>query len=79
MLRLRRFVVAFAAMLLWASSVTACTICDSENGRRVRAGIFDEHFGYNLFATMLPFPIFLAIAAAIYFGFPFGSRGMSRR
>jgi hypothetical protein len=57
-------------MPLWAASVSACTVCDSENGRRLRAAIFDEHFGYNLFATLSPFPVFLAVVAALHFGFP---------
>lgn len=55
---------------LWSSSVRACTLCVSETGERVRAGIFGDDFGYNLFVTILPFSVFLAIVASIHFDWP---------
>lgn len=45
---------------------SACPICQSETGKQVRAGIFDENFAFNLFGSLLPFPIFLGIVAAIH-------------
>ena len=54
----------------------ACPICHSETGQKVRAGIFDENFASNLFGSLLPFPIFLGIVAAIH-GLP--ARGASVR
>ena len=55
---------------------SACPICHSETGKEVRAGIFDENFAFNLFGSLLPFPIFLGIVAAIH-GLP--ARGDSVR
>gem|GEM_PF-3586447 len=46
----------------------ACPICASETGAEVRAGIFNEDFGWNLLVTVLPFPLMLGIAAALHFG-----------
>jgi hypothetical protein len=67
---------ANAARLLWASaflgsltvtpSANACPVCRSATGRQVRAGLFNEDFGFNLLASLLPFPIFLGIVAAIH-------------
>lgn len=48
----------------------ACPICDTGTGRQVRAGIFDDNFGRTLLAVALPFPILLAVVAAIHFGWP---------
>lgn len=41
------------------------------DGPQVRAGIFNEQFGSKLVLTLLPFPVFLGVVAAIHFGFPF--------
>lgn len=67
-----------AAAVLGASPAWACPLCRSETGRRVREGLFDAHFGTNLAATLLPFPVFLAIIALIHFGAP-RPKGRSRR
>lgn len=53
----------------------ACPICASETGAEVRAGIFNEDFGWNLLVTVLPFPLMLGIAAALHFGFAPRERG----
>ncbi len=65
-----RSAAAFATAVLGASSAWACPLCESETGERVRAGIFDADFGYNLFVTVLPFSMFLAIVALIHSGWP---------
>ncbi len=70
-MRMFLFIMNVAALLfLGASSARACPLCDSETGERVRAGIFDADFGYNFFATVLPFSAFLAIVASIHYGWP---------
>ena len=65
-----RLLTVTALMLLGASSVRACPLCESETGERVRAGIFNADFGYNLFVSVLPFVAFLAIVALIHSGWP---------
>jgi hypothetical protein len=70
-MRIRLVILDVAAMLfLGASSARACPLCDSETGERVRAGIFNAEFGYNLLATLLPFSAFLAIVTSIHYGWP---------
>ena len=70
MRKLVRITFAGAVLVLPAPSAGACPVCDRETGREVRAGIFDEHFGFNLAATVLPFGVLLALTAAIHFGWP---------
>ena len=65
-----RSTAAFATAVLGASSAWACPFCESETGERVRAGIFNADFGYNLAVTVLPFSVFLAIVALIHSGWP---------
>ncbi len=67
-IRLRPAVLA--SVLTLCSAVSACPLCRSETGERVRAGIFNAEIGYNLFATLIPFPIFLGIIAWMHFGVP---------
>ncbi len=75
---LRRALIA--ALCAWATPAWACPLCRSEAGERVRAGLFGSEFGYNLFVTLLPFPIFLGIIAWIHFGIPkAGRRGPASR
>lgn len=51
-------------------ALASCPVCDRDTGVQVRAGIFNEDFGFNLAMTALPFALFLAIIAAIHFGVP---------
>lgn len=62
------------ALVLPASAIMGCPICDSETGQEVRAGIFDEDFAANLVMVLLPFPVLLGIVAMIYFGVPLPRR-----
>jgi hypothetical protein len=55
--------------LLCASIAAACPLCHTDLGRQVRAGIFGADFWSNLFFVLLPFPIFLSLAAALHYGF----------
>jgi len=57
-------------LFLNAASLLACPVCDSETGKAVRRGLFSPDFGTNLLLTVLPFPIFLAIIALLYYGPP---------
>ena len=65
--------IALAAALLAPTAAAACPVCHGETGQRVRAGIFGADFAANIFASLLPFPIFLGIVAAIH-GRPGGGR-----
>lgn len=56
----------FVALATSAPAVHACPIRHSETGTEVRAGLFNEDFAFNLFASIIPFPIFLSIVAAIH-------------
>ncbi len=60
------------AALAFAPMASACPFCGSRTGEQVKAGIFNEDFGYNLSLTLLPFPILLGIVALIHFGLPRG-------
>ena len=54
-------------VLLWLSAnAHACPICDSPTGQQVRAGIFDGRFGLTWLEVVAPFPILLAILAALH-------------
>ena len=55
--------------LLCASIAAACPLCHTDLGRQVRDGIFGADFWPNLFFVLLPFPIFLSLAAALHYGF----------
>ena len=51
-----------------ATGTLACPVCDTATGEQVRAGIMDDQFAFNLFATLLPFPFLVGIVAFIHFG-----------
>lgn len=72
-----RGLVTFGAILLGAAPALTCPLCESEAGQQVRAGIFNEDFGYNLLLTASPFPVLLGIVALIHFGWP-GPRATAR-
>lgn len=67
---LLRLVMPVWLVLLLASSAPACPLCESETGRQVRAGIFDDDFGKNVALTLIPFPVLAVIVAFIYHGPP---------
>lgn len=52
-----------------ASITAACPLCHTDLGQQVSAGIFGPDFWSNLFFVLLPFPIFLLLAAALHYGF----------
>ena len=55
------------ALLLSASSALACPYCETEIGRQVQAGIFNDQFWSNVTLTLLPLFVLLGIVALIYF------------
>ena len=73
-----RCFVVLIVMLSKGTFVVACSLCESETGRQVRAGIFDEQFGYHLLITVLPFPVLLVITALIHFGWSWPKDGQSK-
>lgn len=68
--------IAVLLMTLIGTEAAACPVCDGETGREVRAGVFDESFGSNLLATLLPFLLVAGVAATIHFGGRRESRGL---
>lgn len=52
------------------ATASACTSCDTETGRLVRAGIFGDDFWSTLIAVASPFPLLLAAIACYHFGLP---------
>jgi hypothetical protein len=48
----------------------ACTVCDSEQSRALRAALLDESFASNLGAVLAPFLVFGLIGGAVHFGVP---------
>jgi hypothetical protein len=72
---LSALVAVVVVVLARAHSVSACPHCDSEIGRQVRAGIFNDHFWSNAALTLLPIPILVGIVALIHFGIPWPGKG----
>jgi len=70
-----RVILCIMAMTM-AAPALACPICDTATGQQVRSGIVDSHFAFNVVATLLPFPILIAIAAFIHFGGGGGRRSI---
>lgn len=58
------------ALLLAPSLAFACTVCDSDTGQQVRAGIFGDDFWTTLLAVASPFPVLLSGIAAYHYGIP---------
>jgi hypothetical protein len=46
---------------------TACPYCETETGKQVQAGIFNDQFWSNVTLTLLPLFVLLGIVALIYF------------
>lgn len=59
---------------LLASPLLACPYCESDVGKEVAAGIFNDDFAHNALLTLLPVPLLLFIVALIHFGFPWPRR-----
>ena len=66
---LRVAATALLLALLLAAPAFACPVCSTDTGQQVRQGIFDDRFWVNVFLMLLPFPIFIGVAVALYRGF----------
>ena len=66
----RRVCCVGAMVLISIISASACTVCDSETGQQVRAGVFGEGFWSTLAAVIAPFPVFIIAIALYNFGLP---------
>ncbi|TWT94844.1 hypothetical protein Pla108_36950 [Botrimarina colliarenosi] len=65
----------FVASTTLAGSVAwGCPYCNSDVGKEVAAGIFNEDFWFNGALTLLPLPAMLLIVALMRFGAPWNSR-----
>lgn len=60
----------FLFSLLAPAIASACPLCHTETGNKVRAAIFGTDFWFNVSVTVVPFAIFLGLTALIYFGLP---------
>ncbi len=71
-MRMRKLIPAIVGFfwVVLPSAATACPDCPAGIREQVRRGIYGEGFGFNLFATVLPFGVFLGVAAMIHSGFP---------
>lgn len=49
---------------------SACPLCATTTGAKVRAAIVGHDFIFNLVAIFLPFVFFMLIAYVIYYGLP---------
>ena len=64
-----------ALLVFWMAmrppfSASACPLCHTATGDKVRAAILGQDFWFNVGVTVLPFAIFLGITALIYYGMP---------
>ena len=62
----RRSLLFLASYLLSAAPAVGCTVCDSETGQQVRAGIFGDDFVVTLAAVISPFPILLLAVGVLH-------------
>lgn len=53
---------------------SACPLCATTTGEKVRAAIVGHDFIFNLVAVFLPFVFFMLIAFVIYYGLPWSLR-----
>lgn len=67
-----KVIVMLIVVLAW--SADCCPLCHTKTGEDVRAAVFGPDFSFDLFATVLPFAIFLGVTALIYFGAPVRKR-----
>ena len=61
---------AAAIAILTSTSASACPLCQSDTGQRVREGIFDNEFGGTLLAMVLPFLVISLVVGMIHGGPP---------
>jgi hypothetical protein len=57
-----------SVFLVW--SAYGCPVCHTQTGDQVRSGILNSGFAWKLLVTALPFPVFAATVAWVYFSKP---------
>lgn len=58
------------ALVLIGPPALGCPYCESEVGKEVAAGIFNDDFAVNLVLVLLPIPILFLIVYFIHYGLP---------
>jgi hypothetical protein len=61
------FTMSLASFLGRPQSAASCPFCESETGRQVRAGVFNDMFVLNVTFIALPLLVLLGIVALIHF------------
>jgi uncharacterized paraquat-inducible protein A len=74
-----RLGAVMAFVFVSAASAAACPVCESETGKRVRAGIFSDRFAADAALILLPFPVLAGLVALIHYGFPNPAAGLPVR
>jgi hypothetical protein len=65
-----KVLLVFWMAMLAPSSASACPLCHTATGDKVRAAVLGPDFWFNVGVTVLPFAVFLGITALIYYGIP---------
>ena len=60
----------FWLAMLAPFSASACPLCHTATGDKVRAAVLGPDFSFTVGVTVLPFAVFLGITALIYYGIP---------
>ena len=63
----RTVVISSLVVLSVLPPASACPYCETETGRRVQSGIFNDQFWSNVALTLLPLFVLLGIVALIHF------------
>lgn len=62
---MRYFLLVAAIVLIVAPAGVGCPVCDSEQGRQVRAGVLDDRFLLNVAQTAAPFPVLALVVGVL--------------
>ena len=65
-----KVLLVFWVAMLAPFSASACPLCHTATGDKVRAAVLGPDFWFNVGVTVLPFAVFLGITALIYYGIP---------
>jgi len=69
---MKKFLLLTLACIAVTQTVSACPVCTSPTAVQVRNYLFGPELPFNVFALVLPFIIFTAVGAGIYyFDLPF--------
>lgn len=65
-----KILVIAGAVLLNAATASACPLCHSPTGEKVREGIFNSQFPITLLSMALPFVVIAGVVAVIHHSSP---------